>query len=174
MLIHIAPRLFASQPSELVDICIPEISLCLTAKNDLMMCRPYRNQRYLVACLKGKYGHEGLIIKAPYFLKKFTVHTRWNVIGEGIAEHIVNYTVADDFDMTNGMITDNFPRMEVKPELDLFQISTNIVDETVGSYLKKRSEDRFVSSVLRMNYNSHRSWNHMPALDDFYVVAQQS
>ncbi|MBI6727492.1 hypothetical protein YA0089_28135 [Pseudomonas viridiflava] len=171
MLIHIAPRLYATEPSELVDIKIPEINLHLTAPDDLMLCRPYRNKVYLVACLKGKYGHEGLIIRSPKLLHKFSVHTRWNIIGQGFAEHIVNYTVDENFDIENGMISDNRPRMEVRKTLneEIF-IKTNGVDEIVGQYLKKRCEDRFVSNTPRSAYFCNRHWNHQPPLEQVFDV----
>ncbi|MDU8352873.1 DUF6012 family protein [Pseudomonas syringae pv. actinidiae] len=171
MLIHIAPRLYATEPSELIDIKIPEINLHLTASNDLMLCRPYRNRVYLVACLKGKYGHEGFIIRSPKPLHKFSVHTSWNVIDQGFAEHVVNYTVDEDFDIENGMISDNRPRMEVRQILDkeIFTMS-NVVDEVVGHYLKKRCEDRFVSNTPRYAYNSNRHWNHQPPLEQVFDV----
>jgi hypothetical protein len=168
MIIHITPRLYATEPSELVDVQIPEINLHLTALDDLMVCRPYRNKVYLVACLKGTYGYQGLIVKASQTMNKFSVITRWNVLNKGIAEHVVKYTVADDFDFENGMFSDDTARMEVKTVIEWTH--NKVADTIVDGYIKQRIEESSISSQSLSTYTSNRHWNHKPALENMLVL----
>jgi hypothetical protein len=100
MLIHLIPKIFASQaahPCELIDFSSPELDFTLLGGKDLMAKRPYLNKRYLVACRKaGQKAMDGVLLDIPTIPNMFSTVTRWMVNGEYEVNHEVVYLILDD------------------------------------------------------------------------------
>lgn len=116
MFIHIAPRMYATEPCVLLDLTIKEFDFRLSGETDLSVCQVYRNRTYLVACRRDpEWGAEGILLNTSLQVPEFTVVTRWAVADKHIAVHQVRYVLPAGYDDQQDMLHSNTPRMLVKP-----------------------------------------------------------
>ncbi len=100
MLWHISPRLLSPFKNvAIVDVEIRPLGLHLVGGVNLATRRPYRNNRYAVACRKqGQKAIDGLLLETTP-LDDLHITARWTIADAIIVTHHVHYQLLDhDFE----------------------------------------------------------------------------
>lgn len=101
VLIQLTPTFMMCRDSgkacKVIDLTIPEFNLKLVGGKDIVERRPHANNMHLVVSPKSsRRALVGVLFELAQPVKKFVCTTRWAISAELVAEHVVQYELADD------------------------------------------------------------------------------